>query len=168
MDGTGEAVLRRAVRHVSMADVDAAGVLYFASPYRWMEELFSGWLRDLGHPLVDLLHGQAVCPCVSSCARYPAPAVVDDELEVVLVPTSIGVRSFGLAMIARRTRDAVTVVHAGEWHVWTTFGNDGNRRTLTPAPLPRWLRDSLVSVHLREPPRCPSASASPMEGNHAL
>lgn len=135
-----------------MGDVDAAGVLYFPTPYRWLEELFSGWLRNLGHPLSELLRGEAACPCVASAATYPAPATLDEELELELLPTSIGRSSFGVAMVARRARDATTVVHAGSWHVWSALGGDGATRTITPRPLPDWLRAALDAATLREPP----------------
>jgi hypothetical protein len=34
-----------------MGDVDAAGILYSAAPYRWMEELFTGWLKGVDRPV---------------------------------------------------------------------------------------------------------------------
>jgi acyl-CoA thioesterase FadM len=162
----GDRVLRSSRRHVTMADVDAAGVLYFGAPYPWMEELFSGWLRDLGHPLVHMLHERAACPCVSSCATYPAPAFVDDELVLELAPTHVGTTSFGLTMTARRVRDDVVVVHSGEWHVWALFGGGGPMQTLTGAPLPEWLRESLTSVPLRPAPRPGASSPTPLEATH--
>jgi len=145
--------LRSAVRHVTMGDVDAAGILYFPSPYRWLEEMFTGWLRDLGHPLSNLLHSNAACPCVASAASYPSPAKLDEELDLELVPTLIGTSSFGVAMLARRSRDATTVVHAGSWHVWSALGGDRAERSIAPSPLPNWLRDALTAATLCEPPR---------------
>ena len=35
---------------VTMADVDAAGIIYFASPLRWAEKLFTTWAHEMGHP----------------------------------------------------------------------------------------------------------------------
>lgn len=34
---------------VAMADVDAAGVIYYGSPPRWAEMLLGDWLDGLGH-----------------------------------------------------------------------------------------------------------------------
>lgn len=31
---------------VTMADVDAAGIIYYASPMRWSEGLLGDWLRQ--------------------------------------------------------------------------------------------------------------------------
>jgi acyl-CoA thioesterase FadM len=135
-----------------MGDVDAAGILYFPVPYRWHEELFTGWLKDVGHPISGMLRGDAACPCVGSAATYPATAGVDDELEMTLHPTKAGTTSFGLATCVRRIDDGRLVVHVGSWHVWSAFVGEGPDRTLRPTPLPSWLRNALAEAPLIEPP----------------
>ena len=53
---------------VVMADVDAASILYFATPYRWQELLFTGWMHSIGHPVSGLLGSGRGCP-------VPAPSI---------------------------------------------------------------------------------------------
>jgi acyl-CoA thioesterase FadM len=135
-----------------MGDVDAAGILYFPVAYRWLEEMFGGWLRELGHPISGLIRSGEACPCVASAATYPSPVTVDEEIDFALVPTNIGITSFAVAVIARRSDDLSAVVHAGSWHVWSAFAGDGRERTIIPRPLPAWLREALAAVPMSEPP----------------
>ncbi|MCW2702646.1 MAG: Acyl-CoA thioesterase FadM [Blastococcus sp.] len=135
-----------------MGDVDAAGILYFPVPFRWHEELFTGWLKDVGHPISGMLRDGEACPCVGSAATYPAPAAVDDELEMTLHPTSAGTTSFGLTTRVRRVDNGRLVVHVGSWHVWAAFTGEAPNRTLSPTPLPSWLRIALADAPMTEPP----------------
>lgn len=89
MDGRAAEYLATARRRVAMGDVDAAGILYFAAPYRWLEELFTGWLKDAGHPVSAMLRSQVACPCVASAATYLAPLSLDDEITLTLQPSSV-------------------------------------------------------------------------------
>jgi acyl-CoA thioesterase FadM len=146
-----------------MGDVDAAGILYFPAAYRWQEELFTGWLKDTGHAISEMLEGDAACPCVASAATYPAPIAVDDELWLSLHPTRIGTTSFGIAATARRIDDGTPVLHVGSWHVWSTFAGTGRSRSLTSAPLPEWLRNALESTPTIDPPG-PALPAAAISG----
>jgi acyl-CoA thioesterase FadM len=149
-----------------MGDVDAAGILYFPAAYRWLEELFTGWLKAEGHPISEMLEGAGACPCVASAATYPAPVTVDDELWLSLHPTRIGTTSFGIAATARRVDDGTPALHVGSWHVWSTFTGRGRGLSLTPGPLPGWLRDALESTPTIDPPR-PALPAAAISGGRA-
>ena len=135
-----EQPLRVMDKRVTMADVDAAGILYFASPYRWLEEHVTGWLIDRNHPLSDLLKEGHAFPCVSSSASYSAPVRVDDILEVTLHPLHVGRTSFALGAQCRRD-DGTHVVSVAAWHVWVELGE--SPRSM---PLPTWLRKSLETA----------------------
>ncbi|WP_093356460.1 acyl-CoA thioesterase [Pseudonocardia ammonioxydans] len=137
-------------RRVAMGDVDAARILYFAAPYRWMEELFTGWLKDVGHPVSAMLRNGVACPCVASAATYPAPLSLDDEFTLTLRPSGIGTTSFSVTAEARRVADGVVAVRATGWHVWASFGG-GDRPDIARRELPEWLRSELVSRELVEP-----------------
>lgn len=123
---------------VQMADVDAASVIYYASPLRWNEMLFTGWLASIGHRLRDLLDAGVGCPCVESAARYLRPIHLDDELELQL-------RGEGAGRSSARMR--LTVTDAGgelaaevtTRNVWVELARHGAMRS---APLPEWFRAS--------------------------
>lgn len=137
-------------RRVAMGDVDAAGILYFAAPYRWMEELFTGWLKGIGHPVSSMLRSGLACPCVASAATYPAPLSLDDEITLTLRPSSIGTTSFSVTAEAQRVVDGVVAVRASGWHVWASFEGP-DRPDITPRALPEWLQSELASYELVQP-----------------
>ena len=137
-----------------MGDVDAARILYFAAPYRWLEELFTGWCKSVGQPIGGLLRAGTGCPCVASAAQYSAPLAVDDEIALALYPSAIGETSF-----------AIAAVKASSWHAWSRIGGG----TMRPLPLPAWLRQGLAAAPLTDPVmpksptvRCPDEDGEPL------
>jgi 4-hydroxybenzoyl-CoA thioesterase len=134
-----ETVLAREHYRVAMADVDAAGVLYYAAPYRWRERVFTNWLAAVGWPLRTMLESGHSCPCVESSARYLAPVRLDDELELSLVAARIGHRSFGDRMEGR-TVDGRLVVEVSAALVWVEMDGSGAARA---RPLPPGFRAAL-------------------------
>ena len=132
-------VLATQTRRVVMADVDGAGILYYATPYRWAEEMFTGWLHELGHPVSDVLAAGQGCPAVSSCASYARALSLDMVVECTLAPDHLGTTSFGVrmrVMVADSSRPAVEVANR---HVWGRMGPAG----FEPGPVPDWLRERL-------------------------
>lgn len=150
MDGAASDCLARTHRRVAMGDVDAAGILYFAAPYRWLEELFTGWLNDIGHPVSAMLRDGVACPCVASAANYLVPLCLDDQITITLHPSSIGTTSFAVTAEARRVVDDVVAVRATGWHVFTRFGGAGHPN-LSPEELPTSLQAELSSYGIEEP-----------------
>jgi YbgC/YbaW family acyl-CoA thioester hydrolase len=65
---------------VTMGDVDSAGVIFFASVYRWHERAFFEWLGEIGQPLRGVLDSGRGLPVRASWAEYPAPASLGDDL----------------------------------------------------------------------------------------
>lgn len=125
------AVLHRLTYRVPMADVDAAQVLYYATPFRWKELAFTDWLARTGHPLVGLLAAGQGFPCVSAAAQYYRPVRLDDVVEFVLLLEKTGRTSLELRLDVIGP-DGEVVVRVTTTNVWL----NGSR----PAPLPAWLR----------------------------
>jgi acyl-CoA thioesterase FadM len=133
-------------RHVPMADVDAAGILYFGAPYRWLEEAFTGWLNGLGRPLSGLIRSGWGCPCVTSATLYGVPLVLDDEISVSLRPSSLGRTSFSLTTEATRLRDGAVAVRSTGWHVWSEFDGRADPPVVQPTPVPDWLSEAFAAT----------------------
>jgi acyl-CoA thioesterase FadM len=120
---------------VVMADVDAASILYFATPYRWQELLFTGWMHAIGHPVSGLLGSGNGCPAVKSSATYLRPLRLDDLVRCQLSCEEIGRTSFEVSMRGYAEASGELAVQTWTRHVWVS------RDAATP--LPDWLRSAL-------------------------
>ncbi len=129
-----------------MADVDAAGILYFAAPYRWLEDAFTGWLSAIGHPLGGLLRSGSGCPCITSATSYGVPLVLDDEIAVCLRPSSLGRTSFSITTEVTRLRDGAVAVRSTAWHVWSDFDGSADPPVVRPTSVPGWLREAFAET----------------------
>jgi acyl-CoA thioesterase FadM len=126
-----------------MADVDGARILYFTSPYRWMEAQFTTWLADVGRPLVDLLEAGEGMPVVSSGCVYHRPVRLDDVVRQELLPVRVGRASFTLECAITRQGDDEPSATVTAVHVWSVREPGGGGR-FAPASIPVWLRDLLA------------------------
>jgi len=65
-------------------DVDAAGIIYFASPLRWAERLCTHWIHSLGHPHRQLFSEGFATPVVNVTVDYRSHLSLDDEIRLEL------------------------------------------------------------------------------------
>jgi acyl-CoA thioesterase FadM len=121
---------------VVMADVDAASILYFATPYRWQELLFTGWMHAIGHPVSGLLGSGGGCPAIRSSCSYLLPLRLDDFVRCELTCEEIGRTSFEIGMRGFKEAGGALAVETRTRHVWVENG--------ASAPLPDWLRSALT------------------------
>jgi acyl-CoA thioester hydrolase len=130
-------VLSRAIYRLCMVDVDAAQVIYFASPYRWHEGVLSNWLADIGHPISRMLADEhQAMPAIASSARYLRPLRLDDVVTLELVIDRIGTTSLAIGTDVRAA-DGELAAQVRTTNVWTVFHEDG---TLSPTAVPDWFR----------------------------
>jgi len=132
------------VRRVTMADTDAAGLIYVAAPYRWQEELFTEWLLRCGHPLSAILAEGIACPIVTSSATYLAPLGLDQLVNCALVVEQVGRTSFVLRMDGTALDPERLSVQVWTRHVWARFDPAGG---LHSEPFPAWLQQALLTAH---------------------
>jgi YbgC/YbaW family acyl-CoA thioester hydrolase len=139
---TGErAPFATARRRIAMADVDSAQILYFASPYRWLEAQFTEFLADNGHPLSGLLAQGLGMPIVKSGCEYLSPLSLDDVVEQQLIAEHIGRTSFSIRCDIGRLPDVA--VRVTGTYVWSEREGDQRTGRYRPAPVPDWLRSAI-------------------------
>jgi YbgC/YbaW family acyl-CoA thioester hydrolase len=126
-------------RRVAMADVDAAQILYFTSPFRWFEAQVTELMADRGHPLSEVLRSGVGMPVVNTTCEYLLPVSLDDVVEQTLLPGPLGTTSFGLACeIELSGRLAVRVTST---YVWGEREGADHSGPFRPAKVPDWIRE---------------------------
>jgi acyl-CoA thioesterase FadM len=133
-------VLLEGMHRVTMADVDAAGIIFYVSPYLWREALFTRWLFESGHPLSGLISAGTPPPCISSAADYLGPIRLDDAVSLTLRVERVGTTSFDLRLDGHVDGRHAVVVRTR--NVWTQQREEGGLRS---APLPGWLLERFGS-----------------------
>ena len=131
-----------------MADVDAAGIIYYASPLRWAEVLLGDWLEQAGHGIAAMLGRNEAIPVVGVEVRYRAPLSLDDHLRLRLSAQRVGTTSFTTRCDVWGPRGEEDP--AVEVAVTHTFGGyapprAGQGAVVTKRALPPWLRDALAA-----------------------
>ena len=82
-------------RRVEFSDTDMAGIIHFASYYRYMEEAEHAFFRSLGLSIMQSQSDGTVIgwPRVSASCSFEAPAYFEDVLDVRLNVIRKGVKS---------------------------------------------------------------------------
>lgn len=109
--------MQHAFRHiVSLADTDAAGVVFTARAIEIAHRGFEHWLAAHGAPIGDMLAGRLpAMPIVRVEADLHAPLRVGDAVEVRTSLAECGERSVTMLhelMLGSRCAARITLVHA--------------------------------------------------------
>jgi YbgC/YbaW family acyl-CoA thioester hydrolase len=128
-------------RRVAMADVDSAQILYFASPFRWLEAQFTDFLAEIGRPLSGLLAQGLGMPIVKSSCEYLLPLSLDDVVEQQLVAEHVGRTSFSIRCDIGPPPEIAVRVSAT--YVWGESQAGAHAGRFRPSPVPDWLRSAL-------------------------
>lgn len=115
---------------ITYADTDAAGIIYFAAWFPWMERLHTEWLAGRGVRFTDLAErcGASVVTRATSC-EYLAVVRPYDEVEIAMSVGHLGTRSYRIDYLMTRVADAAQVARAS----MTLVGVDSDG---VAAPLP--------------------------------
>jgi YbgC/YbaW family acyl-CoA thioester hydrolase len=140
---------------VTMADVDAAGIIYYASPLRWAEMLLGDWLDQSGHSIAAMLDTGEAVPVVGVEVRYRAPLGLDDHLRLGLSPQRIGTTSFTTRCDAWGPRAGHSAVEVVVTHAFVSYAppRPGQGAVVTKQSLPPWLRKALAAGRDSEGPQ---------------
>ncbi|MDR3322657.1 MAG: tol-pal system-associated acyl-CoA thioesterase [Zoogloeaceae bacterium] len=119
-------------------DTDAAGVVYYASYFRFFERCRTEWLRTLGYGQAQLAAEEnRVFVVKSASAEYHRPARLDDALAISLAVEKMGRSQVILRQEARR---GDTVLVTGVVQVVCV-----NSEKMKAAAIPEALRKKLES-----------------------
>ena len=82
---------------VRLRDTDAAGILFYASQFLYVHDVYEELLQLIGLPVASILRDEPfILPIVHAEAQYFSPLRAGDEITVVLQVGSIGETSFVL------------------------------------------------------------------------
>jgi len=131
---------------VTMADVDAAGIIYYASPLRWAEVLLGDWLEQAGHSISAMLGAGEAIPVVGVEVRYRAPLGLDDHLRLGLSAQRIGNTSFTTRCDVWGPRTGQPAVEVAVTHAFGGYAppRSGQGAVVSKQALPPWLRKALA------------------------
>jgi acyl-CoA thioester hydrolase len=135
-------------------DTDAGGIVYHATYLRWMERVRTEWLRALGARHSALAEHDGVQFVVSDLEiRYRRPARLDDLVDVDLEVLEVRRATLRVAQRSWAVPQDTAPAAGGERPAADRLGPPlteasvriavMDRRSGRPAPLPRWLRDTL-------------------------
>ena len=82
-------------RRVEFCETDMAGIVHFSNYYRYMEQAEHEFFRSKNLSIMEKLEDGTVIgwPRVSCTCKFKAPAFYEDELEVRMSVSRIGVKS---------------------------------------------------------------------------
>jgi acyl-CoA thioester hydrolase len=118
---------------MTYADTDAAGILYYATWFPWMERICVEWLDDNGLRYSTMLaeHGASAVTRATTC-DYLSQVVLMDRITVDMFVDHIGARSYRFGFLM--TNEANATVVARSTMSLVTLDADG-RATPIPAAL---------------------------------
>lgn len=138
-------VLIKGSWRVTMADVDAAGIIYYASPLRWTEVLLGDWLEQLGHPISSMISAKEATPVVGVNVNYRSMLGLDDHCRLELSAAKIGASSFTLQCAVWGPSTDEVAVETLVTHAYVSYcrPGPGGRAAAERQSLPTWLRGAL-------------------------
>lgn len=81
-------------RFVEFADTDMAGIMHFASYFRYMEAAEHELLRNLGFSVYSVIDGDVVSfPRVAASCQFHSPARCEDVLDIDVTVRRVGTKS---------------------------------------------------------------------------
>lgn len=126
---------------VGFADVDAAGIVYFAHVLGYCHTAFEVFLESIGHSIPSTLAGQPWrSPVVHAEADYRTPMRHGDRVRVEVATERVGRGSYTMRYLLRSMIDTAQV-HAEGRIVHATIDNE----TFRGIPIPDAFRAALTA-----------------------
>jgi YbgC/YbaW family acyl-CoA thioester hydrolase len=109
----GKRVVARREVLLTYADTDAAGILYYAAWFPWMERMGVEWLYDNGFRYDTMLaeHGAAAVTRATTC-EYLSQVTIYERVEIRMFVDTVGQRSYRLGFTMIRDHDQTVVARS--------------------------------------------------------
>jgi acyl-CoA thioester hydrolase len=104
---------------VIYGDTDAMGIVYHNSYIRWFEQGRTEFLRQVGHPYVELEKIPIWLPVTYVHCDYKSPAFYDDLLEIAAWPEKLTYVTIVMAYEIRRKETGELLVSGSTGHAIT-------------------------------------------------
>jgi acyl-CoA thioester hydrolase len=121
---------------INMTDVDLVQV-NFSRFFVWMDDGYNALLRELGHPLSEIIAGGFATPLVEARCEYRRPVGLDDQFQVLTAVVAVGRTSYVVAHIFEDAKGVFAVGRAT--HVWI-----GTHPSQAAQPVPTWIADAIA------------------------
>src|SRR5579859_3152900 len=105
---------------VEWGETDAAGIIFYPNYFRWFDRAAHALLRAADCDPSHLLRAGVVVPLIETGAKFLAPVVYGDEVEIESAVADLRTRSFRLEH--RVTRGDELVADGFEVRVWARAG----------------------------------------------
>jgi len=119
---------------LTYADTDAAGILYYAAWFPWMERMGVEWLLDNGFRYDTMLaeHGAGAVTRATTC-EYLSQVTIYDRVRIDMFVDLVGDRSYRLGFTMTRVSDGVVVARSTMSLV--VIDSEGKPASIPPALL---------------------------------
>ncbi|MCF8177189.1 MAG: tol-pal system-associated acyl-CoA thioesterase [Sulfuritalea sp.] len=118
-------------------DTDAAGIVYYANYFRFIERGRTELLRELGHDQNEMMKANVAFAVRSASAEYLKPARLDDLLTVETAIESLGRAQIVFSQRIRRNDELLLDAKIRVACIDPTRGR--------PIPMPRALHEQLAA-----------------------
>jgi 1,4-dihydroxy-2-naphthoyl-CoA hydrolase len=117
---------------VRMYDSDIAGIIYFASQFRFAHEAFESFLDEYNISIQRMFTElDYIFVIVNANSDYLAPIYVSDVLEITCGVSAVGTSSFTMSYTLVKKGQTECVGRVSTTHVCL------DKRTRTPLPIPQ-------------------------------
>lgn len=116
---------------VQWGDTDAAGIVFFANFYKWMDEATHHFIQQIGYtPAVLYEEEKITYPLLEANCRFKSPLYFGDEVTVISGVTEASRRAFKLTHDFYKNGQLVAAGYT--WRAWTDFS--GPKPKAIPIP----------------------------------
>ena len=129
-------------RTLAWGECDPAGIIFYPTYYRWMDEATWALFASAGYPAGRMRAGHYSLPLVDSRCEFLSSPLFGDEIEIRSHVSKWGRSSFSLAHEFLIARDGRALARGLESRVWCRY-EAGPGSPLRSAPIPEDVRSAL-------------------------
>jgi 4-hydroxybenzoyl-CoA thioesterase len=126
---------------VRWAETDAAGIVFFANFYTWMDEATTHLFKTIGYSLPELYELERIAiPLLETKCQHKSPLKFGDEVTILSVITELRDKVFTINHSFYK--DGQLVAEGYLLRAWTSFANEKPKAV----SIPKEVRDAIQRV----------------------